>query len=137
MELRAISQRLLIIGTLIIWTIKFMIRPFIHLDDALKFILGIAPNLLGSFLIPFGAYWLYTHTKFFNGSLLRFHFFSDARIVCLFGFSLLVINEYLQLVPIFGRTFDYFDMVFSAAGLFLSYYRFTFLQKKLSAIQEL
>jgi hypothetical protein len=122
---------MVIVGTLLIWMIKLVIRPYVHLDASLLFICGVAPNFIGAFLVPFGAYWLYTHSLFFNGSLMRFDFFSDARIVCLFGFSLAVINEYLQLVPMFGRTFDYFDILFSAVGLIFSYYSFTVIQRKI------
>jgi len=39
-------------------------------------------------------------------------------------FGMLVVNEYLQLIPIFGRTFDYFDIIFSAIGLSASYFVF-------------
>jgi hypothetical protein len=122
---------MVIVGTLLIWMIKLVIRPYVHLDASLHFISGVAPNFIGAFLIPFGAYWLYTHSLFFNGSLMRFDFFSDARIVCLFGFSLAVINEYIQLVPMFGRTFDYFDILFSAVGLIFSYYSFTAIQRNI------
>jgi hypothetical protein len=122
MQLRNYCKWMVIVGTLLIWMIKLVIRPYVHLDTSLHFISGVAPNFLGAFLIPFAAYWLYTHSLFFNGSLMRFDFFSDTRIVCLFGFSLAVLNEYLQLVPVFGRTFDYFDILFSAVGLILSYY---------------
>src|SRR3982751_779993 len=114
MQLRNYCKWVVIIGTVFICIIKFGVRPFIQLDPSIKFIAGIAPNFIGAFLIPFAAYWLYTHSQFFNGRLMRFDFFSDTRIVCLFGFSLAVINEYLQLVPFFGRTFDYFDILFSA-----------------------
>lgn len=122
---------MVIVGTLLIWMIKLVIRPYIHLDSSLHFIAGVAPNLIGAFLIPFAAHWLYTHSLFFNGSLMRFHFFSDTRIVCLFGFSLAAINENLQLIPIFGRTFDYLDILFSAVGLIFSYYSFTAIQRKI------
>lgn len=101
------------------------------MDASAKFIAGVAPNFIGAFLIPFAAYWLYTHVHFLNGCLMRFNFFSNTKIVCLFGFSLAVINEYLQLIPFFGRTFDYFDILFSAAGLYLSYYVFEALQKRM------
>src|SRR5215208_2304440 len=101
MALRIYSKWLVIAGTLTIWIVKFFVRPYIHLDAPLKFITGVSPNLLGSFLLPFAAYWLYTHPQFFNGRLLRFNFFSDTRIVCLFGFLLVGINEYLQLIPFF------------------------------------
>ena len=132
MELRIFSQRMVIVGTLVIWAIKFFVRPFVPLTEELRFACGIAPNLVGSFLLPFGAYWLYTHPLFYNGRLLRFSFFSDTRIVCLFGFSLLLVNEYLQQIPFFGRTFDYYDILFSAIGLGVSYYSFTAMQRKFS-----
>jgi hypothetical protein len=130
MQLRNYCRWTVIVGILLIWIIKLGVRPYVQMDPSLKFITGIAPNLFGAFLIPFAAYWLYTHSLFFNGSLMRFDFFSNTKIVCLFGFSLAVINEYVQLIPIFGRTFDYFDIVFSAVGLILSYYSFSALQKK-------
>ncbi len=133
MEFRKLSKRIIIIGVLIIWFIKFIVRPYVPMEGFLQFTAGIAPNLLGSLLVPFAAYWLYTHPGFFNGRLLRFYFFSDTRIVCLTGFSLALVNEYLQLIPFFGRTFDYYDLVFSAVGLTLSFYSFSFLQKRLSA----
>jgi hypothetical protein len=129
MQLRNYCKWIVITGILLIWIIKFGIRPFVHLSTSVKFVMGVAPNLFGAFLIPFAAYWLYTHTHFFNGRLMRFDFFSDSRIVCLFGFSLTVINEYLQLIPVFGRTFDYFDIVFSGVGLLFSYYAFTSLRR--------
>lgn len=132
MQLRNYCKWIVIVGTLLIWVIKFGIRPYVPLDPSAKFIAGVSPNFFAAFLIPFAAHWLYTHSLFFNGSLMRFDFFSDTRIVCLFGFSLAVINEYLQLIPIFGRTFDYFDIVFSAVGLITSYYFFTILQRKLA-----
>lgn len=131
MQLRNYCKWVVITGTVFICIIKFAVRPFLHLDPSLKFIAGVAPNFIGAFLIPFGAYWLYTHSQFFNGRLMRFDFFSDTRIVCLFGFSLSVINEYLQLIPVFGRTFDYFDILFSALGLIGSYYGFSGLQRRL------
>lgn len=134
MQLRTNCRNLVVAGTLLIWTIKFFVRPFLHPTGTLGFFLGIAPNLLGSFLLPFGAYWLYTHPQFFNGRLLRFSFFSDVKFVCFFGFSLLLINEYLQLIPVFGRTFDYFDILSSAVGLVLSYYSFSALQRRQIAL---
>ena len=130
MQFRNYCKWTVLIGTFVIWMIKLAIRPYLH-DDFVKFSLDVAPNFIGALLVPFAAYWLYTHEHFFHGRLMRFHFFSDNRLVCLFGFSLAVINEYLQLVPAFGRTFDYFDILFSALGLVLSYYSFLFLQRRM------
>lgn len=56
--------------------------------------------------------------------IFRIHSLNDLRIVCFIGFGLLVVNEYLQLIPLFGRTFDYYDIFFSAVGLSGAYFAF-------------
>lgn len=122
MELKRISKWIVIAGTLAIWAIKFGIRPFGDWDQPMKFFLGIAPNLLGSFLIPFGACWFFSGRTFLVARIFRIHSTNDLRLVCILGFGMLVINEYLQMIPFFGRTFDYFDILFSIAGLIASYF---------------
>lgn len=124
MELKTISKRLVIAGTLIIWTIKFGIRPFFHTEQPLQFFLGIAPNFLGSFLIPFGACWFFSGRNYWIARLFHLEGIAGLRQVCLLGFGMLVINEYLQLFPVFGRTFDYYDILFSLIGLSCSYFVF-------------
>jgi hypothetical protein len=124
MGIRQISKWIVIVGTLIIWLIKFGIRPIYDLGQPMNFFLGIAPNLIGSFLIPFGACWFFSGREFLIARIFRIQSLADLRLVCLMGFGMLVINEYLQLIPIFGRTFDYFDIIFSAIGLSASYFVF-------------
>jgi len=46
------------------------------------------------------------------------------------GFGMLVVNEYMQLFPIFGRTFDYNDILFSSVGLIASYFAFNKIQTR-------
>ena len=104
MELKQISKRLIITGTLVIWAIKFIIRPMNLFDDPTRFVLNIAPNLLGSFLIPFGAYWFFSGKNFLVARIFKIETTYDLRLVCLLGFGMLIINEYLQLIPFFGRT---------------------------------
>ena len=130
MDLKKISKRIVIIGALFIWTVKFGIRPFFIFDLPVKFFLGIAPNLMGSFLIPFGAYWFFNERYFLVARIFHIRSFADLRSVCLVGFGLLVINEYLQLIPFFGRTFDFFDILFSLVGLTISYFVFSRLYYK-------
>ena len=113
MELKRISKLAVIAGTLLIWLIKFGIRPLYDLGQPMNFFLGVAPNLFGSFLIPFGACWFFSGREFLIARIFRIHSLADLRLVCLIGFAMLVVNEYLQLIPIFGRTFDYFDIIFS------------------------
>lgn len=124
MQLKQLSKWIVIIGTGLIWSIKLGIRPFCDSGNSLEFFLGIAPNLLGSFLIPFGACWFFSGREFFLARLFRIHSVNDLRGVCFIGFVLAVVNEYLQLIPLFGRTFDVYDLVFSAVGLSLSYFVF-------------
>lgn len=120
MQLKLISRRLVSYGTIFICLIKFAIRPLQHFDEPLNFILGILPNLAGSFLIPFGAYWFFSGKDFLLARIFRIQSAFDLRLVCLLGFAMLVVNEYLQKIPVFGRTFDYYDVLFSFFGLLLS-----------------
>lgn len=128
MELKQISKWSVIAGTLLIWTIKFIIRPLHLLDEPGSFFLGIAPNLFGSFLIPFGAYWFFSGRNYMLARIFRLENVYDLRLVCILGFGMLVVNEYLQLIPVFGRTFDFNDILFSSVGLLASYFVFGKLQ---------
>lgn len=132
MELKQTSKRLVIIGALLIWTIKLIIRPLSIFDDPTRFFLGIAPNLFGSFLVPFGAYWFFSGKNFLVARVFRIQSAYDLRLVCVMGLGMLVANEYLQLIPLFGRTFDLYDIIFSLVGLVTSYFVFAKLQQRYS-----
>ena len=101
---------------MIILLLKTFIRPYyLHAPEALIFLMGIFPNLAGSFLLPVGI------TMFEKGMFIFF----DAKMIivyCVTCFAALVANEYLQLIPFFGRTFDYFDILASMAGILIGYY---------------
>lgn len=112
--MKPISRKIMMAGTLLIWAIKFIIRPYVHIPPAYKLLAGIAPNLLGSFLLPFGACWFFQ--RFF-----RLETPGDLTFTCSFGLLLVIVNEYLQRIPFFGRTFDYMDIVFSVIGVFLGH----------------
>jgi len=122
MEIKTISKWLVIAGTLIIWAIKYAIRPYGEWHQPMMFLWGIAPNLLGSFLIPFGACWFFSGKDHRLAKVFRIYSPGSLRFVCYLGFGMLVINEYLQLIPFFGRTFDYWDILSSVAGLTIAYF---------------
>jgi hypothetical protein len=111
MYLKTVSKWTMIVGTLLIWTVKFIVRPFIHIPHGIKPLVGLAPNLVGSFLLPFGACLFFQ--RFF-----RLQSSSDLTFTCSFGLLLVTINEYLQMIPLFGRTFDYLDIFSSVVGVF-------------------
>jgi hypothetical protein len=117
---------MVIFGTILIWMIKFLIRPYVPVSMYLQPVVDVAPNLIGSFLIPFGACWLFR--QFFKLENLY-----QLRLTCLFGVFLVVVNEYLQLIPFFGRTFDYLDIVSSFVGVFIGQKVFYGLMVRLSA----
>jgi hypothetical protein len=114
MNFRIFCKWNLVAGVILIWTIKLFIRPYAEAHTVYNFILGIAPNLVGSYLVLFGTYLC---------SPLQFIFSSERwiKIASICFFALLLINECLQKIPIFGRTFDYYDIAASAVGLLLSY----------------
>lgn len=118
-----ISRNIVITGTLFIWAIKFFIRPLMHIPQELKPIVGLMPNLIGSFLLPFGACWLFQRIF---GLLSQ----DELTRTCYFGLLLVIINEYLQLIPFFDRTFDYLDILSSIAGVFIGHLVFAGLLKK-------
>jgi len=130
MDLKNISKWFVITGTLVIWMIKFLIRPLHLFDDPTRFFLNIAPNLFGAFLIPFGAYWFFSGRNFLVARIFRIQTAYELRIVCLLGFGMLIVNEYMQLIPVFGRTFDYNDILFSSVGLVASYFVFNKIQTR-------
>jgi hypothetical protein len=130
MELKRVSKWFVIIGTLIIWAIKYIIRPLHLFDDPLRFFFNIAPNFFGAFLIPFGAYWFFSGRNYMVARLFRIETAYDLKLVCVMGFGMLVVNEYLQLISFFGRTFDYFDILFSLVGLVASYFVFGKIQTR-------
>jgi len=127
MHLKHISKWVMIAGILLIWGVKFIIRPFVHIPDACKLLCGIAPNLIGSFLVPFGACLFFQ--RFFRLQSLR-----DLSFTCLFGLLLVIMNEYLQRIPVFGRTFDYLDIVSSVIGVCFGYWAFSGLMKRETAV---
>jgi hypothetical protein len=135
MYLKRVSRTAVIVGALIIWSIKLFVRP-LHLWDEARFFLGIAPNLLGSFLIPFAAYWFFCGRNYFVARVFRINSAYDLRLVCLMGFAMLITNEYLQLIPFFGRTFDYNDIIFSLVGLMASHVVFGKLQQRELQLRE-
>ena len=129
MYLKLISKWTVIAGILVIWSIKFLIRPFVHIPHGLKPLVGFAPNLIGSFLLPFGAYW------FFRG-FFKLATAEDLRFTCLFGLFLVIINEYLQMIPLFGRTFDYLDILSSVVGVFIGHFVFGRLMTRSVLMQQ-
>jgi hypothetical protein len=136
MELKQVSKWFVITGTLFIWMIKFVIRPLYLFDDPVRFFFNIAPNLFGSFLIPFGAYWFFSGRNFLLARIFRIQSSYDLGMVCMMGFGMLVVNEYLQLIPFFRRTFDYNDILFSSVGLAASYFVFGKIQSRIRRSYE-
>ena len=129
MMLKSVSKWTVIMGTLSIWLIKFVIRPFVHIPYVLKPVVGIAPNLIGSFLLPFGAYWLFK-------PIFRLQNTLQLTFTCAIGLLLVIINEFLQRIPIFGRTFDYLDIFSSVVGVFIGHFVFAKLMRKSTVYQQ-
>ena len=114
MGLQKTSILYLVVGIILIVLVKFIFRSYYHYSPLLDLLLNISPNLIGSFLLPFGAY------TFFKKYFI-FQTRHQVLLVCILGFCLVVVNELLQLIPFFKRTFDILDIVFSVLGISLGY----------------
>lgn len=115
--LEIVSKRVAIFSVLFIWSIKLFIRPYWQQKDFFKFFWGIAPNLIGCFVLPFGIYLAMRYLRF-TISFLKINVLTGLALVLVF------INEAIQLIPFFGRTFDWFDLLFSIVGLLIGYSMF-------------
>lgn len=111
------KRGILIIGLCLIVLVKFIIRPFMVLSPTFFLLRDVAPNLISAFLIPFGA-------DLFLKRWIRLIEKRAVLWICFLGFLVITINELAQLFPVFGRTFDYFDLVFSLIGVGIGYWVF-------------
>ncbi|CAN5272974.1 hypothetical protein BH11BAC6_BH11BAC6_14300 [soil metagenome] len=114
---------------ILIITVKLFIRPYVHVPAFFQIVVDTLPNLLGSFCLPFGASWLLQ--KYF-----RLQNLNQLKLACLLSLGLVICNEYLQLIDVFGRTFDYFDIIASFIGTFASYFVYARLIFKLPAFDK-
>ena len=124
-------------GTLFIWLTKLVIRPSGIFDHTMvAFFFGIVPNLVGAFVIPFFASWLFVQRPNRFSRFFPVHHLPGLRWFCLQCMALLIINEYLQLIRFFGRTFDYYDILFSAAGLLAAYFVFMLQFQRVAVMRQ-
>lgn len=112
-----------IAGIVFIFIVKFYIRPYIHIPDFLQPVVDVAPNYMGCAILPFAIQWLCKkYIRFINSF--------EIQLMCGASLALVIVNEFLQLIPVFRRTFDVLDIVFSFAGIITGYYLFTFFVQK-------
>ena len=105
--------------------IKLYLRPLFRSYEVFGFMLGVAPNLIGAYLLIFSSYLVLKKRQFlFDKNVLRYQ--------CFLFFTLLTCNEYLQKFPVFRRTFDYWDILFSVVGIAIGYFVFN----KLHAMEQ-
>lgn len=115
MLLKNYSRAIVFFSILLILIIKYIIRPHVHVPGGVQLIVDIAPNLLGSFMLPFGVSWLL-------GRYFRIQTMIDLKFVCIFCLVIIIVNEYLQLINVFGRTFDYLDIIASFVSTATAYF---------------
>jgi hypothetical protein len=117
-------------GIIFIVIYRSIIRPGLNDIPYLTTLLGVVPNFLGAFLLPIGGYLFFD--KYINLAKPKTLFF-----FCFSCFILLISNELLQRIPIFKRTFDYYDIFASGIGLLIScvYCNF-FIFKKITILSK-
>lgn len=120
---RKVCGYVFLAGILLIWFVKLFMRTFFPPAPGTAFcmLMGVAPNLIGSILVPFAAHYLSGYLKKGLFSYLYIQHVHSLGFICLAGYLLGVVNEVLQLLPVFGRTFDWYDLVFSTVGSMMSF----------------
>jgi len=108
------KQFIFTIGAFFILMVKFYVRAYLKVPSSLALARDVAPNLISAFILPFGI------DLFFKRWVAIVNKKSLVQ-VCLGGLFFLVCNEIAQLFPIFRRTFDFYDILFSCIGIALSY----------------
>lgn len=122
MLLKNYSRAIVVFCILLILLVKYIIRPYVHIPGAVQVMVDIAPNLFGSFMLPFGISWLL-------GGYFKIQAIIDLKRICLLSLIVIIVNEYLQLISVFGRTFDYLDIIasfISTAAAYFMYNRLAF-----------
>ncbi len=107
------AKYFVLIGLFLMITIQYVIRPSYHHHNWFKVVLGFAPNLLSSAFIPVlffvvGGKML---PKVSMKSLLALHVMI-AGLLCMY--------ELLQMITVFGKTFDYLDLLATIIGTTVS-----------------
>ena len=102
------------IGSFLILFVKFYVRTFLKVPPVFALVRDVAPNLLSAFIMPFGIdLFLKRWAPLVNNKALA--------QACLAGLLFLTCNELAQLFPVFRRTFDPYDILFSCFGMSLSF----------------
>jgi hypothetical protein len=103
--------------------IKFVLRPIYFNDPNFSLLLGIGPNFLASFSGIFIAHKLLQYSFWFNFNV-------PIKIALLVWWLVAILNEVLQLIPLFGRTFDWLDMLASMFAIPFSYWAYTKIESR-------
>ncbi len=96
--------------------VKFYLRELNIQNDFILFILGIYPNFLAGLMIP--MLFLYKYELVIIDRVKKFDI--KIKYIMLATLIFLIFEEYR---PTFGssKTFDYWDIIFSAVGLIVFY----------------
>ncbi len=116
--MRSIKITIFLVGAFIILYDKFYVRHFVHLPNQFNLAKDVAPNLISAFLFPFCVDLFFKRWVQLTNKKSIFH-------ICLVGLIFMIGNELAQLFPIFKRTFDLYDILFSFIGISFGYFVYT------------
>jgi hypothetical protein len=108
---------------IMVWLVKLFIRPYFSFPYPVKFLLGIAPNFLDGFLLPFAITWARSYipvTLSKYGVMVKPE--RTLRYSCLLTFLFLILVEGMQLFSFSMHTYDHWDIAASAVGVALAYH---------------
>jgi hypothetical protein len=120
--IESLPKKICIAGIAFIFCIKFIIRPYLHVPSYFQIFVDVAPNFICGLIFPFMIYWL-------SNNLIHLKTKLSVQAACIIAFLGLTVNEFSHLMPIFKRTFDVHDIIFSAIGIFTNYASYSYFYK--------
>jgi hypothetical protein len=124
MKFNSIPLVIFIIGTLLLILVQQVLRPILHPSQPVAILLGSAPNLIVGLCFPFG---ILIRPGAFTKSVYKrlFPLWCAGTLLALIGFE--VVRPFKG-----AKTFDYWDIAASIAGVLLAVLLYYFwLQNKL------
>jgi len=113
MKEKKYSAIIILAGLFTMFYVQYYLRPHYAPHNLLKIVMGCLPNLISAIILPYAGFWLLNRW-------LNFYSLLTQDIIHITTCLFLISYEMLQLIPVLGKTFDYFDITATIAGTIIS-----------------
>lgn len=116
MEYNKKALTLFCFGLISILLIQYLVRPaWLEAPSFLRFLMNVYPSLASGILIPL-CFLIFEGPFFYLIQTIALKLTSFLGLVASLGY------EFLQMAPLFNKTFDFFDVLATLTGITLGYF---------------